>query len=141
MNSTGFNVATAISEGNAADKALRFKAKQIERNATAKRAQGTRQAQEGFRFGKKSQSDMQAIMAASGGSTTDAGAIEQKAELESVTDYNALTALFEAEEQAKGMDLAAKGARMEGKMAKKAGQRKAIGTIMEDAQKAAMAGG
>jgi hypothetical protein len=128
-----FGIGSSIMEGNAADKVAKFKAKQIERNATAKRAQGTRQAQELKRQGSKAQSDMQAIMAAGGGSTTDAGAIEQKAKLEQITDYNALTALFEAEEQATGMDLAAKGVRLEGKMAKKKGQRKAIGTIMEDA--------
>lgn len=140
---TAFNIGSSIAEGNAADKAARFKAKQVERNAIAKRAQGTRQTQEGLRQGRKLQSDAIAAMAAGGGSTTDVGAIEQKAKLKQATDYNALTALFEAEEQAKGMDLAAKGMRMEGKMAKKAGQRKAISTIMEDADKIAayMGGG
>ena len=75
-------------------------------------------------------SDSIAATAGMGGSTSDAGSIEQQAKLKQVTDANALTALFEAEEQAKGMDLAAKGLRMEGKMAKKAGQRKALGTII-----------
>lgn len=139
MNPTVFKAATAISEGNAADKAARFKAKQIERNAIAKRAAGTRTTQEGLRKGRVLQSDAIAQMAAGGGAF-DAGSIEQLAGLKQVTDYNALTALFESEEQAKGMELAAKGARMEGKMAKKKGQRKAIGTIMEDVEKAMRAG-
>jgi hypothetical protein len=130
---TMFSAGSSIAEGNAAEKAARFKAKQVERNAIAKRAQGTRQTQEGLRVGRKLQSDAIAAMAASGGSTTDVGAIETQAKLKQVTDVNALTALFEAEEQAKGMELAGKGIRMEGKMAKKAGQRKALGTIMEDA--------
>ena len=143
MADTAFNVGSSIAEGNAADKAARFKAKQVERNAIAKRAQGTRQTQEGLRIGRKLQSDAQAQMSAGGGSTTDVGAIEQKAKLKSATDYNALTALFESEEQAKGMDLAAKGIRMEGKMAKKAGQRKALSTILEsgDDIAAMMSGG
>lgn len=134
---TMFNVGSSIAEGNAAEKAARFKAKQVERNAIAKRAQGTRQTQEGLRVGRKLQSDAIAAMAASGGSTTDVGAIETQAKLKQVTDVNALTALFEAEEQAKGMELAGKGIRMEGEMAKKRGQRKALGTIMEDADKIA----
>jgi len=125
-----FNAGSSIAEGNAAEKAAKFKAKQVERNAIAKRAQGTRQTQEGIRIGEKLQSDAQALMAAGGGSTTDAGAVEQKAKLQQATDYNALTALFEAEEQASGIDLAAQGIRAEGKMAKKAGQRQALSTLL-----------
>lgn len=130
LGSTIFSAGSALAGGSAADKAARFKAKQIERNAIAKRAEGTRQTQEGLRIGRKLQSDAIAAMAAGGGSTTDVGAIEQQAKLKQVTDVNALTALFEAEEQAKGMDLAAKGVRLEGKMAKKKGQRQALSTII-----------
>lgn len=128
MGSTIFSTVSSLFGGS--DKAARFKAKQVERNAIAKRAQGTRQTQEGLRVGRKLQSDAQAQMAAGGGSTTDVGAVEQKAKLKQATDYNALTALFEAEEQAKGMDLAAKGIRMEGKMDKKAAQRQALSTLI-----------
>lgn len=141
MADTAFNVGSSIAEGNAADKAARFKAKQVERNAIAKRAQGTRQTQEGLRLGRKLQSDAQAIMAAGGGSTTDAAAIEQKASLQQATDYNALTALFEAGEQAEGLDLAAQGIRVEGKAAKKAGQRKALSTILDSSSLASSMGG
>ena len=132
MGPTIFSAGSSLIGGNAANKAAKFKAKQIERNAIAKRAQGTRQAQEGLRSGRKLQSDAQAQMAAGGGSTTDAGAIEQKTKLKQATDYNALTALFEAEEQAEGMSLAAKSIRAEGEMAKRKGQRKALGTVLSD---------
>jgi len=134
-----FSAGSALAGGSAADKTAKFKAQQIERNAKARRASGTRETQEGLRKGRVLQSDAIAQMAAGGGAF-DAGSIEQLAELKQTTDYNALTALFEAEEQAKGLDLAAKGVRIEGKMAKKKGQRKALSTILTGADQGVFGG-
>jgi len=139
LGSTLFSSVSSLVGGGAADKAAKFKAQQIERNAKARRASGTRETQEGLRKGRALQSDAIAQMAAGGGAF-DAGSIEQLAELKQTTDYNALTALFEAEEQAKGLDLAAKGTRIEGKMAKKKGQRKALSTILTGASEGVFGG-
>jgi hypothetical protein len=139
LGSTLFSSVSNLVGGGGADKAAKFKAQQIERNAKAKRASGTRQTQEGLRKGRVLESDAIAQMAAGGGAF-DAGSIEQLAGLKQATDYNALTALFEAEEQAKGMDLAAKSVRIEGKMAKKKGQRKALSTILTGAQEGVFGG-
>ena len=117
---------SSILGGSAADKAMRFQAKQLERNAKATRAKGTRATQEGLRKGRVLESDAIAQMAAGGGGTD----IKGLADLKQVTDYNALAALFEAETQAEGLDLAAKGKRMEGKMARKKGQLGGLSTIM-----------
>ena len=47
------NIGSSIVGGNSAEKAKRYQAKQVERNATAKRAQGSRQTQELLRQGDK----------------------------------------------------------------------------------------
>jgi hypothetical protein len=112
------NAPAAFQAGMQQNKALRFGAKQIEANAKAKRAEGTRVSEEGLRKGRVLQSNIRAATAGTGGAK-DAGTVQNEATAKQVTDANALNAIFESEEQAKGMDLQAKTMRAQAKAAKK----------------------
>lgn len=116
---TAFGMAGDLVQGSADKSAANFEAAQMVRNAKARYAQGTRDTQEALRQGRVLQSNARAAMAAGGGVTTDPGAIEQLAKLKDVTDYNALSQLFQAKtEFGAGMTQAA-ARRMEGSRAKK----------------------
>ena len=99
------------------------------RRAKAATATGQRKATEIRRQGRVIQSDARAAMAAGGGVTDDAGAIEQLANIAQVTDYNQLAALYEGDTEAEGLHL-------ENKINKKIGRTKQAATALSGASQA-----
>lgn len=131
MASTVMSATSAYAEGSAEKKAADYEAEQLERAATAKIAEGSRQAYERRREGDIIESNARAAMAAGGGSTTDAGMVERLGDIGAQADYNVLSALFESEEEAQGIKEKAKVRRWEGRVAKRRGIAKALGTVMQ----------
>lgn len=127
---TVMGAGSAIAEGVATQKAKDYEAAQLFRGAKAVQARGTRASADQKRKGEIIQSNARAAMAGSGGVTTDPGAIEQLGDIKQATDYNALAAIYEAETKAQGLRARGKAAIYEGKAAKKAGARKALGTLL-----------
>jgi hypothetical protein len=130
VGGTAIGAGSAISEGITTQKAKDYEAAQLFQAAKAMQAKGTRASADQRRKGEIIQSNARAAMAGSGGVTSDAGAIEQLGEIKQATDYNALAAIYEAETKAQGLRARGKAALYEGKAAKKAGQRKALGTLL-----------
>lgn len=116
---TVFSVGASIQEGKAAEKAAKFEAKQLEQAAADRIATGTYEAAEEKRIMEKNLSDMQAQMAAGGGTTTSAGAIEQQVKAEMIGKSNAVTAMYNRKKEAYDLHRQAQARRWEGKMAKK----------------------
>lgn len=124
-------------EGRQAKKAAEAEAKQIELAATARRAAGTQDAYDQKRIGEQVMSDAVAAMAAGGGGVSD----NIMAKIKTTTDYNVLSALFAGEQEAKGMDYAAKVKKFEGKMAKRMATARSIINTGEAVVEAFMAAG
>lgn len=128
--STALSVGTSLMQGAAASAAGKFEAKQLEQGAKARYAAGTREAQERRRQGEIVSSKARAVQAASGGVTTDPGAVEQLGGIESESEYGALAALYEASTESEGMKLQAKARRRAGKQAATATGMKALTTAL-----------
>lgn len=120
----------AYAEGVQAKRSADYKAKQLEVNAGQARAQGQRQSIEARRAGRLAESKLQSQAAASGGSASDATVVNLAQDIGADGEYNALTQLYNAEEQARGMEGEASISRYEGRQAKRAGTRKAITTLL-----------
>ena len=118
---TAMSAGGQIAGGIQANRSAKFSSEQMDRNALAELAMGSRDAAEIRRQGDVMQSDARAAMAAGGGTTTDAGAIGTLGKLKQVSDYNALSALFGAQTKASSLRDAAKAKRYEGKAAQVAG--------------------
>lgn len=127
---TVLGAGSAISQGNAQDKAARFEARQLEREAKRAFAQGTREQSEINRQGRVLESNTRAQMAGSGGVTDDAGATGTIGEGNAVMEYNALAAMYQAKSVAQGRRFQAKARRYEGKTSKAAGRTKALSTVI-----------
>lgn len=129
------SIATPLIEGYGAYRSKKFEARQINRNATAIAAKGTRDAAEVRRQGKLMASNARAAMAGSGGVSSDAGGIEGLANIKRVTDQNALTALFESETQADSLRLQAKAVKQSGRQALAGGVKKSLGTVLSNSDR------
>tara|TARA_R110000851_G_scaffold9579_1_gene35531 strand:- start:2663 stop:3094 length:432 start_codon:yes stop_codon:yes gene_type:complete len=126
----------AIQEGNAAEAAGKFTARQQQRNAKNSMAEGIRKATEIQRMGDRAQSDASAAMAAGGGVTDDVGAIKTLSDIQAVTDYNALSAIYEGDLKADTQNMQADMDRMAGKQAQQASRFKAASTVLSAGSKA-----
>lgn len=122
-------------EGRQAKKAAEAEAKQIELAAMARRAAGTQDAYDQKQIGEQVMSDAIAAMAAGGGTVSD----NVLAKIKTTTDYNVLSALFAGEQEAKGMDYAAKIKKFEGKQAKRMATMRSIINAGEAGAQAYMA--
>lgn len=129
------SIATPLIEVYGSGVAKKFEARQINRNANAIATKGTRDAAEVRRQGKIIASNARAAMGASGGVASDAGGIEDLAEIKKVTDYNALATLFESETKAGGLRTQAEALKLGAKKDYLKGAQKTIGTIMSDSDK------
>lgn len=130
--STALNATSAMAEGEAANKAARFEAGQLDQQAKAAVAQSSREAYEQSRVGARLASDARAAMAASGGTTTDAPALKQLGDIKAGTDYNVLATLYEGETKAEGIKKQAAARRFEGKIAKRKGYAKALSSVLSN---------
>ena len=94
--------------------AAEFEAKQLEQNAGQALSVAQRQAVETERIGKYTGSRAQAVAAASGGAATDPTAINTIATLAGETAYRKSLDLYQGEERARQLRLAAQATRMSG---------------------------
>lgn len=152
---TALSAVGSIQEGNATYKAskaaakavkegAKFEAAQLNRNAGQQRATAQREAIEQRRAGRLAQSRALAVAGASGAGVSDVDVTNLVSDLAADGEYNALTALYNGEEQALGMEDQAKGVmynakqearsyKAKGKAAKSAGYMTALGTAIEGA--------
>lgn len=135
LMSTSMGAVSSFMRARYQRQAAEFTAKQLERNAKARYAQGTRQAYEEQRQGRIMLSNARAAMGASGGSTADAGAIQQLAGIKADTDYNAMSAIFGAESESQGLYEKAQAVRFEGKAKSLATKTRGISSVLSDAAK------
>jgi hypothetical protein len=138
---TGLLLATAIGgtlmqasaakqEGREQQSLANYEAAQADTNAKQERASAQRAAIEQRRKARLVQSRQQAVAAASGAGVSDPTVVDIMGDTEAEGEYRALTELYQGEERARGLEDQAATRRYEGRLLKKAGNRRAImGTI------------
>lgn len=131
--STLFSASGAKKQGKAAQAQAEYDAQQMEQQAQASRAEGTRVAYEDRRQGRIVESNARAAMAAGGGSASDAGSLEMLGKIGAESQYNSLVSLFKGESQAQDYNRQADTRRYEGALAKKNADDKALSTILSGA--------
>ena len=124
-------------EGRQIKRAKNLEAQQLDMAAIAREAAGTKEAYDRRKEGERVESNAIAAMAASGGVVEP----DIVADIKATTDYNVLSELFAAGEEAKQMNLTARLRRHEGKQAKRLGTAKLVTAIGVEAGKAFMSGG
>ena len=82
-----------------------FESAMADRKAAQVKATGQRGAEETRRQGEQVSSDAMASMAGGGGVTDDPGAIKQLADIEHISDYNQLSALYGADTEVQGIQI------------------------------------
>lgn len=117
--STVLSTKGSIDQGNAEKASAEFQAK-------TQLAAGTQKAYESRREADILASNARAAMAGSGGSASDAGAIEELSRIAQEGAYNSQSDIYKAETNA---DIT----RYEGKLKKYASQQKALGTVLSGA--------
>lgn len=125
--------------GKAAQQSANSQAQQLEQRAGQERAASQRVAIEERRKGKIAISNAQAAAASSGGGATDPTVLNIEGAIAKQGEYNALSALFDGEERARGQELQAVASRYEGKQARRAGMAGGVSTIISGAGNALMA--
>lgn len=126
----GVEVAGTILGARSEAKALKSEARQLDAKAGLERASSQREALEERRQGRLAQSRTLALAAASGGGASDPTVVNLMADLAGEGEYRALTALYNGEEEARGLEAQATARRKEAKAVKTAGYLKAAGTIL-----------
>lgn len=125
--STFLEAASSYSQGRSAQRSKDAQALQMDYAAGQERAASQRTAAEQLRAARLAQSRLQALAMGGG---TDVGVVNLAAGIAGEGEYRALTALYEGEERAKGMEYGADVARAEGKDAKRAGTIGAFTSIL-----------
>ena len=120
----------SILKGNAANAAGKRQQSELNRQAERVQGLGSREAYEFARRGRHIEGDATAGLVAGGGST-DAGSIDRLAQIAAETNYNALSALYDANEEAEQLRFQGREARAAGKRAKTAGYLGAAGSILQ----------
>ena len=132
---TWTDVATPLIGAYGASSSKKFESRQINRNANAIAAKGSRDAQEVRRQGKLMASNARAAMAGSGGMVGDAGGIEGLAAIKQVSDQNALSVLFESDTQSENLRMKSRAVKQSARGDIATGVRKSLGTVLRDADK------
>lgn len=120
----------SIREGKEAKKAADTEAARLRRQAGQTRASAQREALESRRMSRYAQSRAQALAAAGGGGASDPTVQNILADLAGEGEYGALTALFEGEERALGMEDTATAVQREGRAKRTSGYLQAAGTLL-----------
>lgn len=134
--STALTAGGELAKGTAADKQAKYEGTQLDRAAKSKYATGTREAAEELRTGRIAESDAIARMAASGGTATDAAAIERLAKIQEASKHEALSSLYARGTEAQGLRHKAAARRYEGKLKKQQAKMKALTTVISGGSKA-----
>ena len=119
--STMLSATQSVSQGIAGKNAAKFQAGMEEQRANLAMARGTREASEARREGRIIESNARAAMAAGGGDTTSAGSINQLSKIGRDAEYNALSAIFNAETTAGANRAQAQAYKMQGDRALSSG--------------------
>lgn len=128
--STVGQVAGAVGAKRSAD----FEAKQMITQAGNERATSQRAAGEERRQKNLVTSRAQAVAAASGGGASDPTVVDIMGDLEAEGEYRALSAMYEGEERARGLETAASAKKVEGRQALTGGLMGAAGTFLQGAE-------
>lgn len=131
-------MAGTIGQGNAARATADNQAAQLNQQAGQTRASAQREAENKRRQGEFASSRAQAVQAAAGGNPDSFTAVENEKNLVGQGEYGALTAMYNGEERARGMDYAATNKRLEGKAAHDAGVTSGISGFASSMGKAFM---
>lgn len=121
------SVLSSYQKGRQAQADANFVAAQEEQQAGQDRAAAQRQAIEQRRQARLANSRLQAL---AGGGGSDPTVVNLSADIAGEGELRALTSLYEGEDQARGRELAAESARLQGKLAKRAGTIEAIGKVL-----------
>lgn len=140
IGSTLFSAAGTIASGNAARGAANYQARQMEQQAGQERASSQRVAIEQRHKATIANSRVQALSAASGAGALDPTVVNIQSDIAGQGEYNALSALFNGEERARGMETQASAKRFEGQQAKTASVMGA-GTALMSGASTIMGGG
>ena len=100
---------TKIYSGVQKKRAADDQARQMRHKAAARRAESGSESREEKRQGRIKMSRAQAVAAAGGGSLADPTIVNLMGDLEAESEYRALTRLYEGEEEARGLEVGAKG--------------------------------
>ena len=127
---SSLNAIGTIAGGRQAEKMGRLEKEQAFDNALKTEAVSQREAISERRSGKIAKSRAKAVMAASGLSSTDTGALNIQNEIEAQSEYNAMAALYSGYDQAQKQRDQGVMSEWEGKQAKKASYINAASTIL-----------
>jgi hypothetical protein len=114
-------------EGKDIERANEFQAVQLDQNAGQSRAAGQREATEQRRQARLANSRLRAL---AGGGGADPTIVRLSQDIAGEGELRALTAMYEGEERARGMETAATAKRMGGASAAQAGNIRSFGTIL-----------
>lgn len=123
-------VGTTLMAGKQQDAIAKFEAGQMEANAKAERAASQREAANERKRSDYLQSRAKALAASSGAGASDPTIENIIAGLDAEGEYRALSALYNGEQAAEGMDLGAKVRRIEGSNARSTSRYRAANTLM-----------
>jgi hypothetical protein len=123
----------SIRGGKEAKKAADTEAARLRRQAGQTRASAQREALEVRRTSRYAQSRAQALAASSGGGASDPTVQNIIADLAGEGEYGALTALYEGEERALGMEDTATAVQREGRAKRTAGYLQGASTLLSGA--------
>jgi hypothetical protein len=129
-----------IQQGNQQYAAAKYQAAQLESNAKQAEAAGQRDMQDQLRQSALLQSRALAVAGASGAGATDPTVLKIISGIAGEGQLAAETALFNANEQARGMRNQGAATMFEGKQVRAASRIKALSTVLSGAGNAAMAG-
>lgn len=121
--------------------ALNYQAEQMRVNAGQERAAAQRDAEEQRRGARLAGSRATALVAAGGGDTTDPTVVDILSGIDGEGEYRALTAMYQGEERARGLESGAAARSFEAKAAKRQANSQAIGTLFSGFSKAFMPSG
>jgi hypothetical protein len=130
----------SLQDGRQQYAAAQYQADQLRKNAGQTEAAGQRDAENQTRQSALLQSRALAVAGASGAGAVDPTVLKLIAGIATEGDLAARTAMYNADEQARGMRNQAAATVFEGKQAKKASKVKALSTFLSGMGNAAMAG-
>lgn len=135
LATTAFSMASQVSQGRAARKAADSEASQISDNARRAREEGQSRADEVLRQTNRQMSDAQAIQGGSGFSASDAQALKQVGDIAGAGKFNELAQLYQADNQATGMEGQARAVKQSGRRAQRASYLGAVSTAFSGGSK------
>lgn len=116
--------------GKSADRAARYRARQLEQNAGQEMAVASMAASEEQRKSALIASRAMAVAAASGGGALDPTVVKILQGIDAEGDLASATQLYNGGERARGLTDQAKASRYEGALYRAAGKKKAMGTVL-----------